>query len=140
MNRVNWEAGMATGTNNPGQSDTVNRDVNKAESTAKKTIDQAANKANQAIDRTAQTAQQAPEAVSQAIDTASDRAKEAVDRASLGLKQTATTAATQVQQDHPDLVDQAYTVKANAAQSLLQAAQKIRSEGHSGEGQPVQQA
>jgi ElaB/YqjD/DUF883 family membrane-anchored ribosome-binding protein len=81
-----------------------------------------------------------PEAVSKSIDNVSDKAKDAVDRASEGLKHTAAQANTQIHQISTEMRERAYSVKGNASQSLRQAAQNLREQVRTGEGQPVQQA
>lgn len=81
-----------------------------------------------------------PEVVANAIDDVSDKAKEVVDRASESLKQTSASAAMQVQQAQKAMLERANEVKARAASQLFQAAETLRSEVRTGQGQPVQQA
>ncbi len=84
------------------------------------------------------------ETVSHTIDNVAERAKgvvnDAVDRASSSVKQTAKEANNQLQQVTHDIRERADTVKANAAQSLLQAAQNLREQIGSNQGPAVQQA
>ena len=81
-----------------------------------------------------------PEAVVSAIDDVSDKAKEVMDRATDGLKQTTANAAVQVQQAQQVMLDRANNVKSKAASQLYQAAETLRSEIRTEQGQPVQQA
>jgi ElaB/YqjD/DUF883 family membrane-anchored ribosome-binding protein len=81
-----------------------------------------------------------PEVVASAIDDVSGKAKEVVDRASEGLKQTSANAALQVQQAQQAMFDRANEVKSKAASQLYQAAETLRGEVRTGQGQPVQQA
>lgn len=83
---------------------------------------------------------QPPEAVSKTVNDVTDRAHEVVDKAAEGVKQTSANAAMQFQQAQRAMLDRATDVKSQAASQLYQAAETLRSEVRSGQGQPVQQA
>jgi hypothetical protein len=96
--------------------------------------------ASETLDGPQQTPDEPPEAVAKVIDDLSDKAVDVVARTSEGLKQTSANAALSMQQAQDTIRARAYEVKTNAAQQLHKAAETLRGEVGTGQGQPVEQA